>query len=101
MTDQTWYYTTATPMVRMNFDPTLSVNEVENAFGLAVYPNPASDVITVSLNKATTATISIVDLAGKVVKTSSMNGLTTSINTSDLSNGVYHVTITDGTTVAD
>jgi len=100
MTDQTWYYTTATPMVRMNFDPVLSVNEVENAFGLAVYPNPASDVITVSLNKATTATISIVDLAGKVVKTSSMNGLTTSINTSELSNGVYHVTITDGTTVA-
>jgi hypothetical protein len=96
----TWFYTTSTPMVRMNFDPVLSINEVENAFGLNVYPNPANEVINVSLNKSTNATISVVDVAGKVVKTSSINGLTSTINASDLTNGVYYVTITDGTSIA-
>jgi hypothetical protein len=100
LTDNTWYYTTSTPMVRMNFDPVLSINEVENSFGLNVYPNPANEVINVSLSKSTNATISVVDVAGKVVKTSSINGLTSSINASDLTNGVYYVTITDGTSVA-
>ncbi|MCE2744247.1 MAG: T9SS type A sorting domain-containing protein [Fluviicola sp.] len=46
------------------------------------------------------ASISIVDLTGKVVKTSSMNGLTTAVNTSGLNNGIYYVTITDGTSIA-
>jgi hypothetical protein len=84
----------------MNFDPILSVNEVENTFGLSVYPNPANEVINVSLNKSTNATISVVNVAGKVVKTSTINGLNTSINASDLTNGVYYVTITDGTSIA-
>ena len=99
-TDQTWYYTTSNVMVRMNFDPILSVNEIENTFGLSVYPNPANEVINVSLNKSIKAAISVVDVAGKVVKTSSINGLTSSINSSDLTNGVYYVTITDGNSVA-
>jgi hypothetical protein len=96
LTDNTWYYTTSTPMVRMNFDPTVSINEVENTFGLNVYPNPASDVINVTVNKAVDATISIVDVTGKVVKTSSLNGLATTVNTAGLTNGVYYVNITDG-----
>jgi hypothetical protein len=95
-TDQTWYYTSSNVMVRMNLDPTLSVNEVENPFGLSIYPNPAKEVINLSLSKSINAIISVVDIAGKVVKTSSINGLTSSINTSDLKNGVYYVTIIDG-----
>jgi len=96
LTDNTWYYTTSTPMVRMNFDPSLSVNEIENSFGLNVYPNPASEVINISVTKAVEAVISVVDITGKVVKTSSLNGVTTSVNTSGLTNGVYYVNITDG-----
>jgi hypothetical protein len=96
----TWFYTTSTPMVRMNFDPSASINEVANAFGLNVYPNPASDVINVTLNKEVSATITVLDVTGKVVKTSTINGTTTSINTTGLSNGVYYVNITDGTSVS-
>ncbi len=99
-TDQTWYYTTSNVMVRMNFDPILSVNEVENTFGLSVYPNPANEVINISLEKSTNAIISITDIAGKVVKTGSINGMTTSLNSSELTNGVYHVTISDGTSIS-
>ena len=59
-------------MVRMNFSPA-SVEEV-NAFNLAVYPNPASDVITVS-SSLTEGMITITDVAGKLVKTLELNGL--------------------------
>ena len=95
-TDQTWYYTTSNVMVRMNFDPILSVDDIENSFGLSVYPNPASEVINVSVNKTVEAIISVFDVTGKVVKTSLLNGVTSSFTTSGLTDGVYYVNITDG-----
>ncbi|HBW86446.1 MAG TPA: hypothetical protein DEF82_06830, partial [Crocinitomicaceae bacterium] len=93
MTDQTWYYTTSTPMVRMNFSPA-NVEEV-NTVNLSVYPNPASDVITVS-STLTEGTITVTDVAGKLVKSTELNDLSTSINTTGLNNGVYYVTVTNG-----
>jgi hypothetical protein len=100
MTDNTWYYTTATPMVRMNFDPSVGVNEVENNLGLRVFPNPSNEVINISINKEVSASLTLLDVSGKVVKTQSLNGISTSINTASLNSGVYFVTINDGTSVS-
>ena len=100
MTDNTWYYTTSTPMVRMNFDPSVGVNEVEDNLGLRVFPNPANEVINISLNKEVSATITLLDVSGKVVRTQALNGISTSINTASLNSGVYFVTINDGTSVS-
>ena len=100
MTDNTWYYTTSTPMVRMNFDPSVGVNEVEQNFGLTVFPNPANEVINISLNKEVSATLTLLDVSGKVVRTQALNGISTSINTASLNSGVYFVTINDGTSVS-
>ena len=100
MTDNTWYYTTSTPMVRMNFDPSVGVNEVEDNLGLRVFPNPANEVINISLNKEVSATLTLLDISGKVVKTQALNGISTSINTASLNSGVYFVTINDGTSVS-
>jgi hypothetical protein len=93
LTDNTWYYTTSTPMVRMNFSPA-NVEEV-NSVNLSVYPNPASDVITVS-STLTEGTITVTDVAGKLVKSTELNGLSTTINTTGLNNGVYYVTVSNG-----
>ena len=100
MTNSTWYYTTSTPMVRMNFDPSVGVNEVEDNLGLKVFPNPANEVINISLNKEVSATITLLDVSGKVVRTQTLNGISTSINTASLNSGVYFVTINDGTSVS-
>ena len=100
MTDNTWYYTTATPMVRMNFDPSVGINKVEDNLGLRVFPNPANEVINISLNKEVAATLTLLDVSGKVVKTQALNGISTSINTASLNSGVYFVTINDGTSVS-
>jgi hypothetical protein len=100
MTDNIWYYTTTTPMVRMNFDPSVGINQVENNLGLRVFPNPANEVINISLNKEVSATLTLLDVSGKVVRTQVLNGISTSINTASLNSGVYFVTINDGTSVS-
>jgi hypothetical protein len=87
-------------MVRMNFDPSVGVNEVENNLGLRVFPNPSNEVINISLNKEVSASLTLLDVSGKVVKTQSLNGISTSINTASLNSGVYFVTINDGTSVS-
>lgn len=97
----TWFFTTSTPVVRLNFDPILSVNEnslqVANA---AIYPNPTATTSTVEFNlvNASEATISITDLSGKIVSERNLGQLNaganaTEINTTSFNAGVYYVTI--------
>jgi hypothetical protein len=99
-TDLTWYYSTSTSAVQMNFDPSLSVNENENVFGMGVYPNPANaDAnVTFSLNNAADVNITVTDLSGKVVYTNALGNVAAgttevSLNTSSLSNGVYMINV--------
>lgn len=83
-------------MVRLTDDPTLSVNEMNEVSNFSVSPNPANEVINVKLNNADNAVITISDLAGKVVSTTTSNGISTSISTSGLNSGVYMVNVTVG-----
>tara|TARA_B100000767_G_C19750063_1_gene530356 strand:+ start:75 stop:1898 length:1824 start_codon:yes stop_codon:yes gene_type:complete len=98
-TDATWYYTTSTPEVRMNFNENLAGIEetVNNSF--EVYPNPTSDVVNIKFNDATNASISVMSLAGKEVMTSTVNGTQTSFSTEGLTNGVYMIKVSNGTNV--
>ncbi len=99
MTDQTWYYTTSTPMVRMNFDPVVGVNEVANNNGLKVFPNPAnsSTTVAVEVSNASEVAITIADLAGKVVYTNNLGTVKgtqkVNVNTEALNSGVYMVNV--------
>ncbi|WP_379966514.1 T9SS type A sorting domain-containing protein [Epilithonimonas sp. UC225_85] len=73
----------------------LAVSDVSTKSQVSVYPNPATDVITVkSENKI--AQVSIFDISGKAVKTTSE----TTINVENLAKGSYIVSIkyADGTT---
>ncbi|MCH2224036.1 MAG: T9SS type A sorting domain-containing protein [Crocinitomicaceae bacterium] len=99
-TQSTWFYSTTTSAVRMNFDPILSVDNVENVSGLNVYPNPAIDETTVSfaLNNASDVNVTVTNLAGQEVYTNALGNVAAgtsevSINTAELSNGVYLVNV--------
>jgi len=83
-------------MVRLTDDPILNVNEINEVSNFTVSPNPANDVINVKLNNADDAVITISDLAGKVVSTTSANGISTSVSTASLNSGVYLVNVTIG-----
>lgn len=98
LTDNTWYYTTSTPMVRMNFS-NASVNENSLLNSFNVSPNPAAGSATIALSgkAGADATISIVDVTGKEVYNtlvSSLNGTATvEVNTAAFGNGMYLVNV--------
>ena len=102
----TWFFTNSTPMVRLNFDPSLSVSELENNVGMSVYPNPTNTNTTVSfsLTNESNVTINVTDLAGKVVYTNALgtvNGAqNVNVNTENLTSGVYMVNVSVNGTVS-
>ncbi len=99
-----WYFTNSTPMVRMNFDPSLSVDNAEaTEANVSIYPNPANEESNVnfSLENTTDVQITVTDLSGKTVFTTSLNNAakgqhTVAIPTAKLSNGVYIVNYNAG-----
>ncbi len=98
MTNTTWYYTSSTPMVRMNFS-NASVNENSLLNSFNVSPNPVAGSATIALSgkAGADATISIVDVTGKEVYNtlvSSLNGTATvEVNTAAFGNGMYLVNV--------
>ena len=93
-TDQTWYYTSSSPMVRMNFDPSLGIEASANAVPFTIYPNPSNDQFTVKLSNGNNATIEILDLKGNSIKKTLANSMQTNVSTASISNGVYLLKIT-------
>ena len=102
---QTNYYTTSTPMVRLNFQDYTSINEIENNFDLSVYPNPTSDEANISFTAENEdVTIVITDLAGKEVYTttskSSAGVRDITVNTANFNSGVYVIKLTSNNAIA-
>lgn len=93
-----------TPVIRLGFDLlSTSTVEINNDIKVALSPNPtASDLtLNLSIEEPTDMEVSIVDLAGKVISTRSLSGVTElkeEFNVSNLSNGVYfvHINTKDG-----
>ena len=98
--DNVWYYQTGTPWVRMNFDPTIGINEESASIATVVYPNPANEVLNVKMeiNNATTGVIAIYNTAGSKVKETSFNAANgvsvEQVSINELSAGLYTVKIT-------
>lgn len=91
-----WYFTTSTPMVRMNFDPALSTSNDEFlSFKVNLYPNPAKEAATLEFNLESTSNVSVevTDLTGKTIYNTStvsnagVNQL--NIPTASLTDGIY------------
>lgn len=102
--DNTWYYTTSTPIVRLNFDETVSIKENKmNELGLTQYPNPFSNETTVkfTLKDASEVSYTVVDVTGKVVANVTEGQMMAGVNEitidgSSFANGVYYLNLTAG-----
>ncbi len=84
-----------------NMIPFLSTGVVEgNRGSYSLYPNPASDAVMVNMDAAITGlSISIYDVAGRLIMTSEVNQSGPQINIAGLNNGVYVAAISyDGNT---
>lgn len=61
----------------------------------SMVPNPATELVTINFNNNINGTIAIIDLSGKVVFDSVINGLENTISVSHLNKGMYFVQVTD------
>jgi hypothetical protein len=59
-----------------------------------IYPNPASDDITIVLDQNTESIVTIRDTKGSIVYESALSDSNAEINVSDLQNGMYFISIT-------
>lgn len=101
-----WYYTTTTPMIRMNFDPTVGIDALDasNTLGLGQnIPNPAnnSTAIPYQLEKAGAVSFRMHDVTGKLVMEENLGNRAPGVyrfemNTENLREGVYFYTMTVG-----
>lgn len=82
-------------MIRLSEDNSLSVSENTSNVDVNVYPNPVVGEATIEVNGAVASTITVVDLAGKVVYTTNATEGTSkvSFSTANFSAGVYTVTV--------
>lgn len=108
MVVNTLFYQTNVPWVRLNFDPSVGMNEATNDISSAtLYPNPSSDVssLNFTLPSSSDVKVTVVDIAGKLmtVLMDSKNATgeqKISFDASSYANGVYYVIIaTEGSTV--
>ena len=77
-------------IMNFNISNGTSVKEVENT--VSVYPNPANNVINVNAS-SNISKVEVYSISGQKVGDFTANGTTTSINTSNLSAGLYMMRI--------
>lgn len=79
---------------------TMGVEDISDAAGIAVFPNPASDVLNINSQKLEIQSATLTDTTGKVVLTHKINAQSKKINVGHLPKGVYILTLkTKGQTI--
>jgi hypothetical protein len=99
LSDNTWYYTTSTPVVRMNFDPTVSLTEdnIQASYTLAPNPTNSSSSLSIEAKASGEAFITITDMSGKQVSVANaslfVGDNVINLATENLTSGVYFVNV--------
>lgn len=76
---------------------TESIETTDNGIVTALFPNPATDRIFISVNNETDVLAQLFDINGRVVMTLSLHNGTNTIDIHSLDNGIYMLRV-DGTT---
>lgn len=89
-----WTGLSSTPVVRMNFDASVSVANAGVLEGVKVYPNPSTGVINVSNDLNIENTVVVTDISGKLV-TSKKSSVATTIDLGAFGAGVYMIEVSN------
>ena len=90
------FYLTRTPMIRMNFGPVSNITEQSFGQSFQIFPNPATESLSILLNEKETATIEVFDETGRRMHMQKTNTEVSKIemNVSEFSSGIYTVRVT-------
>jgi len=69
-------------------------NPIDTKSDLLIYPNPTNNLINIRQEKASSITIQILDITGKVLLTKSSTNQLTTIDLHEFTNGIYLVKVT-------
>ena len=83
--------TTDTASLLINSNVDISENSIDK--GIYVYPNPATDQITIQSKDCNLEEIKIYDVVGKEVKAQTANSIESILNLGDLRNGLYIICV--------
>lgn len=86
----------ATDRFSIEFENSTLSNDTVALKQISLYPNPASGSFVTLRNPGAPLDLSIIDLSGKVVYTTSTTGMETQLDIENLSAGMYLVKATDG-----
>ena len=83
-------------MIRMNFGPVSDVTEQSFGQSFQIYPNPATESLSILLNEKESATIEVFDETGRRIHSQKSNTEVSKIemNISGFSSGIYTVRVT-------
>ena len=86
-----------------------TVNTLQNPTGIqqltsgtvkaTVFPNPADATVNITLNDNTTANVTLMDMAGRIIQSLQVTNGTAAISTKALAEGLYQVSIRSGAQV--
>ncbi len=92
-----------TPAIRLNFEPVSSVEDLGSLASIRCFPNPASQIATLSYSTTEDAIVDIIlsDATGREIENWTVHNLAGEVhaidyNVAGLENGVYFFTITEG-----
>ena len=91
-------YTIAEFVFEQTLVSTVGINDAQSA-QLTAYPNPATDVLTIDMTSIPEDNyeIKLLDLSGKIIMKDMVSDLTKhNINISDLSQGIYVLSVSNG-----
>lgn len=71
-----------------------AIAAVNNASKVVIYPNPANDQVTISLDNVAYNTASITNVFGQQVLSQALNSTQTVVNVKTLPAGMYYITLT-------
>ena len=78
------------------FTVELVINSLDElSANIEMFPNPATDLLTLNADQVLDASIEVYNVAGKLVLTDNIQGTTKSINVSNLEKGMYMIKITN------
>lgn len=94
----------ATPVMRLNFDPTLNLANANESFSVGnIHPNPTTETAHINFNLINDTDIKVIvtDITGKVMTTQNLGTLvagsqSATVDASSFANGIYFVTIEAG-----
>lgn len=87
---------TTTADIKINNAVYSGINEYTLDNSLTIYPNPATNYLTVSLNSHESTIVEIINQIGQVIKSEKINSNTSQIDISTLCSGVYFIKTTVG-----